>query len=376
MKRIGVVGLRPSIEEYHKIQSTALYNMVGRNTGNLLFTQAVMKHIQGDVERIGFSFDPEKVSKEFDALILPAANWLGEYVDMGFLADKLSKVNIPCIIVGLGAQAELSNSMPKLPSGTIRLLSILTDKSNSLSIRGHFTAEVLEHYGYKSFTITGCPSIFLNLQKQINIPEEKVQTLDKIIISSTRYHLKEMSNNNMADRINLLLFRTAYNLRKTMIYQSEIPEFQLLVGDEEYLKNNDLDGKTGDLLKMTYNAKSALEVIGYIKKHGKIFFDPTRWIEFIRGHDFVISSRIHGTIAALLADVPAVLLAHDSRTRELAEFCGIPVFYWQSPKTVMEYEDLEHLYHKIDVKYFKNRTQENYRTLKHFYQKNGIPSKL
>ncbi len=376
MNRFGVVGLRPSIEEYRKIDSTKLYNMVGRNTGNLLFTKAVIDQIRGDVQRIGYSFEPDWASNEFDALILPAANWLGEYVDMGFLADKLEEVKIPCIILGLGAQSNLENEIPRLPSGTIRLLSILTDRSESLSIRGYFTAKVLEHYGFKSFTITGCPSVFLNLQKDIRIVQKGADSLEKVIISSTRYHLSKMSSDNIADKINLLLFRTAYHLKKTIIYQSEIPEFQLLVGDNDYLKMSDLNGERGDLLQMTYDSKSAMDTVKYVREYGKIFFDPTHWIEFIRGHDFLISSRIHGTIAALLAGVPAILLVHDSRTKELAEFCGIPSYEWQSSKAVMSNGDLKHLYNEIDITLFKKQTSRNYETLKNFYQANNIPSKL
>jgi len=40
--------------------------------------------------------------------------------------------------------------------------------------------------------------------------------------------------------------------------------------------------------------------------------------------DFVAGTRLHGVIAALLAGTPAVLLTHDSRTREMARQAGLP----------------------------------------------------
>lgn len=56
----------------------------------------------------------------------------------------------------------------------------------------------------------------------------------------------------------------------------------------------------------------------------RFFLDPTTWIDHLAGYDFSYGTRIHGNIAALLAGVPAFVLAHDARTRELAEYHRIP----------------------------------------------------
>ena len=40
--------------------------------------------------------------------------------------------------------------------------------------------------------------------------------------------------------------------------------------------------------------------------------------------DMVVGPRFHGIMAAVAAGTPGVLVAHDSRTKELAEACGIP----------------------------------------------------
>ena len=48
------------------------------------------------------------------------------------------------------------------------------------------------------------------------------------------------------------------------------------------------------------------------------------WLEHLAGFDFSYGTRIHGNIAAILAGTPAYVLAHDSRTAELADFHAIP----------------------------------------------------
>ena len=56
----------------------------------------------------------------------------------------------------------------------------------------------------------------------------------------------------------------------------------------------------------------------------RFFLDPYPWIEDLRTRDFSFGTRIHGTIAALLAGTPGLVIAHDARTLELARYFDIP----------------------------------------------------
>ena len=55
-----------------------------------------------------------------------------------------------------------------------------------------------------------------------------------------------------------------------------------------------------------------------------MWVDPWPWMDYLRGTDFTFGTRIHGNIAALLAGTPAYVLAHDTRTLELARYFEIP----------------------------------------------------
>ena len=380
-KRIGLVGLLSQIENPGEIEINRLYEIVGRNTGNLLFTNAVINQLKGTVERIGYSFDPDQINQEYDVVAIPAANWLGEYVDMGFLADRLEKLTIPCIIVGLGAQSDITGSIPKLPTGSIKLLEVLSDRSEKISLRGYFSAEVLDHYGFKSYTVTGCPSIFMDLNKNQKIVKaDQLDSTSNLAIASTRYHLTDaLFSEGMANRINWMLFKAGYSLQTDMIFQSEIPEFQLLakpaVFMEKLAANYFSNGKGAYFLK-TYGAPNREAAIDYVKERGKLYFNAQEWIAAMKQYDFLISSRIHGTIAALLAGVPAILLSHDSRTKELADFCGIPTYPVDPAKEALNLEDFKQFYQEVDLKKYAACTSSNYETLKEFYRENDLETNL
>jgi hypothetical protein len=73
-----------------------------------------------------------------------------------------------------------------------------------------------------------------------------------------------------------------------------------------------------------YSAPDVPSWVDYLKRHGRYFLDVDEWINHMRSFDFYFGSRLHGAIASLLAGTPACLVAHDSRTMELAEYAGIP----------------------------------------------------
>ena len=56
----------------------------------------------------------------------------------------------------------------------------------------------------------------------------------------------------------------------------------------------------------------------------RVFFDVAEWMAHCREYDFVIGTRIHGTMVALQAGTPALCIVHDSRTLELCETMCVP----------------------------------------------------
>jgi polysaccharide pyruvyl transferase WcaK-like protein len=66
------------------------------------------------------------------------------------------------------------------------------------------------------------------------------------------------------------------------------------------------------------------KTVDYLNRRVKVFFTVDGWVDFYRHIDFALGTRIHGTIASLLAGTPALLITHDTRITELARAMNIP----------------------------------------------------
>lgn len=63
---------------------------------------------------------------------------------------------------------------------------------------------------------------------------------------------------------------------------------------------------------------------------GKIFFNVKEWFDYMKGQDWVFGTRLHGAVAALLRNVPAIVICIDARTKELCDLMDFPMsIYWR-----------------------------------------------
>ena len=76
-------------------------------------------------------------------------------------------LTIPVVVVGVGAQANLSRdleSLAEVRSVTKVFVSAVLRRSASIGVRGQFTADFLQDLGFpeSAVDIIGCPSLFLH----------------------------------------------------------------------------------------------------------------------------------------------------------------------------------------------------------------------
>jgi polysaccharide pyruvyl transferase WcaK-like protein len=144
--------------------------------------------------------------------------------------------------------------------------------------------------------------------------------------------------------------------------QNEQPEMQIASAD-------DLTPHQAAIRSLaTFFGIDQEDLVAYYRKHGKLFFSIREWFDWIGSYDLSIGTRFHGNIAALLNGVPAIILTHDSRTRELCEFAAIP----NEDVSNIDKLDVHELYEKADFELFEKRYSENYRAYIEFFDRNGI----
>lgn len=287
----------------------------GANSGNLLFADAVFKYLYTSEAQTLVSdgyqfptdsaeFSAEAINEQFDAVVFPAANWLAGYYRhmLPLYAAKIRQLRIPCVILGLGAQSGADNSfdfLSRLGPEAKDFLSAVSNKCHSISVRGEFTAECLRRLGFNNVNITGCPSFYRNLQNlsvdKASVPRENF----RLAVNGNKKHLTALRT-ELFQRYDSVLFSQGDLLRVGLDrWRTPWRDLRRVLGD----------GFSLDLLSS-----------GRVR----LFGDITPWIEELRRYHFSIGTRIHGNIIALLSGVPALVVAHDSRTAEMANFYRIP----------------------------------------------------
>ena len=320
MKPVGIVSIPLDQPMSPQRRFTALMGAAGHNTGNLLFTNAVWQQIAGPKERVGFNFDPLVINRKFRALVFPAANWFGSHVDFGWLADLIEQLEIPVVLIGLGTQDSDFSGKVAVPEGTVRFVKAVSERSHSISVRGDYTRQILQQFGINNVTVTGCPSLFHLLQADADARLRRSSAIGPLLLHSTRYSARYAAFTETPS-LHLDLFRLAYHSQTDLLLQSEPEEISYLM---DVIEKPEVDDALKAQMVRLYQAQDWPQLEAFIHGHAKVFFDIPSWNSAMSGYARVFGTRLHATIMALNSGVPAILAHHDSRTREMCEFAGIP----------------------------------------------------
>lgn len=312
-----VVGVRQVNQRGNEsVEQTML--SLGQNTGNMMFTQSLVRILDGAT--LGsFALSPEE-TEGHDAIVLAAANWVNHFDDFGWLADRLEKIKLPVFLVGVGAQAPQTKEIPNVTEGTLRLLRLVQDRSESISVRGTFSCEVLYRYGIRKVHPTGCPSLMLIGAEGPSPLLLREARFDACCMHATRHGFSQ------ADPFQTFLYRQAINRNIDLVLQSEIADIHYVM---HQMTKEAIPAQAEGAVTAVYGTTDAAKVEAFLIRHGRVFTQYQDWIDYMKQRSFCFGTRIHGTVAALIAGTPSLLIAHDSRTAEMAEIMGVPVIGWQ-----------------------------------------------
>ncbi len=347
--------------------STSRLGVFGSNSGNMLFYSAVYRVLSvPGTEVVANSYVHERpvhrrtyinrTNEEFDRFVLPMANSYRETFlpHLQRLAEVIERLTIPVTVVGIGAQLPYGTEFDTLPDDYKKIVTRFTravlDRSASIGVRGEYTARMLKYLGFgdEHVRVIGCPSMFGNgplgpLVRKVDYLRydsplaisytPKVKGVDRLVEANTNRYANSVIVPQQHQRLALMLWGEN---------PAKIPNKRMPIHTDHPLYEND---------------------------RMRFFVDASTWVEFMAEQHFAFGTRIHGNVAAVLAGTPAVVLAHDSRTVELAEYHGIPYrLYADLPPDV----DAQQLYQEADFDVFATRQAETFETYVRFLEHNDL----
>lgn len=329
-----------------------LWHSVAANTGNSYITYALLKTCGGILTKNNhiqciYYYDFNRADADIDYINNKATNvflvlqdqiriqesygWQLPYKQIQNFIEKLNK---PLIIAGLGAnsfEGYNSNFHELLSPELKNFLKCLSDHCEEIGVRGYFTQEVLSNLGINNVRVIGCPSYFEMGENRI-LKKGKLSNLSQILLTSSNY-LNYLKNNHQ-------------------VLQD--------VGEERYLNPIAFNN-----FNQSYGRDEIKNIISG-KYH--IFTNMKDWKIFAKKFKFAIGYRLHGSIVAINAGIPAVCANGDSRAREMCEYLRIPYH-----PEINEETDLIKLYDDLDIESLNNTYPALFKNYCEFLNKNNVP---
>ncbi len=291
------------------------FRRAGRNTGNLLVGHGVRRQFRNAEFGGLLATPPERIRERFDGVAIAATNFLHRGFDLAAQAAAIEAVDLPCVVVGLGAQANGGERIaPLLPAGTVRFVEAVAERTRVIGVRGGYTASVLDDLGVTNVEVTGCPSFYTNLSAPLRLRKKRFADMRRIAVNGTANVVGHSFDAEAKAEVERALFRFAAAANRPYVLQSELPEMLYL----EEPGPGRTEALAPSARRLGY--RGADEYAAALGRIGRVFFDVGEWLDFLGGCDLVVGTRLHGAVAALLRGVPAIVLYHDARTRELCEF--------------------------------------------------------
>ena len=333
------------------------FNDICPNWGNKLWFQGLISAIQSDENILTFRTNEniDFINNNYDLIIYPMANFFGtDYKNnMYSLAETFQQIKIPTYIIACGAQAnsydDLNNLIKDIGEPAKHFISSIYETGGEFALRGHFTKQFFDELGFHSAVVTGCPSMF-QLGRDFKITNIKVSEKD---------------------------FKPCFN-GKISLLDSSIEKFDTYYFDQDNyfykIYDSTYDVKTDYKSLLRYYRHETMYSIKLLAEN-KIAHIPNlnQWRSFLKNGNFNYSfgSRIHGSIMAILAGVPATVVAVDTRTKEMADFFDIPYIM---PKRNVKYsnKDIYQNYLNADFKKFNATFAEKFDFYENFFIQHDI----
>jgi hypothetical protein len=297
----------------------------GANTGNMMIGHGLFHGLRAAAKDFhpGFGKIPaEHLHEQYDAIFIPASNFVAASVDLTGQADYFARTKLPIYCFGLGSQM-LPGERRALKPGTERFLRLVSERSGSIGVRGTFTAEVLWGLGIRNVSVVGCPSLLSMRPETVDRLAARKPTLEKVALgfsNNVRQHALVPGAMRSCENA---LFQRMLGENAFYILQNEVAELDLLAAMER--GDSAAASVAVDRIARLFEvAPGRADVRRFLETRLRVFFSVEEWLSCAGTMTAAIGTRFHGNIAALLAGTPALFLVHDMRTLELCELLRAP----------------------------------------------------
>lgn len=343
-------------------EDTLARNVLATNSGNAVFAYSAFRALSVDgseVAAMGFCADPARAgeyNERYDTLVIPLANAFRRTFlkDLEPLTALIERLRIRVVVLGVGAQSSSGfdfDYLKPIEGPVRRFCAAVLERSSTIGVRGAFTAEYLKRLGFSAVDIIGCPSMFLHggtlpVRRRVHA----LSATSPVAINISPY----------VEKMGAILAANRPRYRDLCYIPQDTPTLEMMLWGE-------VESPTA--LQLAERIPVHLTHRMFADDAVRFFIDPRTWMEFLARRDFSFGSRIHGNITALLAGTPCHVIAHDSRTRELAEYHGIPhSLLDETPAGI----DPAELYARADLDLLHRRQGEGFASYVAFLERNGL----
>ena len=340
----------------------------GINTGDVLVYDAMLKALNYDqIKNLQFSHAGDQAlwpaPDSYDETVIRGSNYLTEGLDLGHLVPLLKALKGPIVGIGIGAQAAKYKRM-SIPAGTVEAWKIIADKSESIGVRGFYSAEVFNDIGIKNVRVIGCPSFYRSLKPSITIRKADAATA-RIGLTLNKYLSADYASNAIkTNRMQRALIEAVAERPASRLYSQGEREETLAIFSHGKEKQDNIKS-----ILAKFNLAGRPEAQEMLSSRMAAFFDIDQWAADAAANiDVMMGFRLHGNVIALHQGLPAIFFTYDTRIRELASLFAVPSVEVEDYQPI----NIGALLERADFSRVEAIYRQNYAEYHRFLTENGL----
>ena len=333
---LAFMGTPGYVRDAERFDTPELLAVLGANSGNLMFQYAAARLLAGPQRHIGRSEIPYADPRGLSGaryVVVPAANHLRLGADWTGFADFLERARRPLVVLGLGAQSpklggeRATVEALKADPQVSRLAGVIRDHAAFVSVRGEFSRLVCAEFGIRNVEVLGCPSALLNPDPAAGAAmEARLKAMaaspEVPLFALTAAAPLEIAGEAHKRTLEKKLFQWVRSRGGLYVQQSGGPDSVLAAGPGW---EKAAPGSRAVIRSVLQPEATEAEFWSFMTRRGRFYTSDPEWIRDMAQVKLAIGTRLHGNMAAIAAGTPGVVIAHDSRTGELAETMRLPV---------------------------------------------------